>query len=55
VVGHDQCQQAAPTSFGPIAVDATASGKRMKCPTIVDEFTHECPAIDVGARSAPGA
>jgi putative transposase len=27
--------------------DATASGQQIKCLTIVDEFTHECLAIDV--------
>jgi hypothetical protein len=34
--------------------DATASGQQIKCLTIVDEFTHECLAIDVAGsiRSA---
>jgi putative transposase len=27
--------------------DATAEGQRIKCLTVVDEFTHECLAIDV--------
>ena len=27
--------------------DATADGRQIKCLTIVDEFTHECLAIDV--------
>jgi len=34
--------------------DACANGQQLKCLTIVDEFTHECLAIDVagGIRSA---
>jgi putative transposase len=34
--------------------DACANGQQVKCLTIVDEFTHECLAIDVagGIRSA---
>ena len=27
--------------------DATAEGQQLKCLTVVDEFTHECLAIDV--------
>ena len=27
--------------------DATAQGQQIKCLTVVDEFTHECLAIDV--------
>lgn len=27
--------------------DACASGQQIKCLTVVDEFTHECLAIDV--------
>ena len=27
--------------------DATATGQQIKCLTVVDEFTHECLAIDV--------
>jgi putative transposase len=27
--------------------DATAEGQQIKCLTVVDEFTHECLAIDV--------
>ncbi len=27
--------------------DACANGQQLKCLTIVDEFNHECPAIDV--------
>jgi putative transposase len=34
--------------------DATAQGQQIKCLTIVDEFTHECLAIDV-AGSVPSA
>lgn len=34
--------------------DACANGQQLKCLTVVDEFTHECLAIDVasGIRSA---
>lgn len=32
--------------------DACADGQLIKCLTVVDEFTRECLAIDVGARSA---
>ena len=32
--------------------DATAQGRHIKCLTVVDEFTRECLAIDVAARSA---
>ena len=27
--------------------DATANGQQIKCLTVVDEYTHECLAIDV--------
>ena len=30
--------------------DACANGQQIKCLTIVDEFTHECLAIDVAGR-----
>jgi putative transposase len=29
--------------------DTTASGQQIKCLTVVDEYTRECPAIDVVA------
>jgi putative transposase len=28
-------------------VDACANGQQIKCLTVVDEFTHECLAVDV--------
>jgi putative transposase len=36
------------------AFDACANGQQLKCCTIVDEFTHECLAVDLagGIRSA---
>ena len=30
-----------------LVFDATAEGQQLKCLTVVDEFTHECLAIDV--------
>jgi len=40
-------------------LDTTASGQQIKCLTVVDEYTHECLAIDVAesirSRRAIGA
>ena len=44
-----RCRQSTPTSSGPTTSCSTprANGQQIKCLTVVDEFTHECLAIDV--------
>src|SRR5260221_8411285 len=34
--------------------DACANGQQLKCLTVVDEFTHECLAIDVAGSNPAG-
>ena len=34
--------------------DACANGQQLKCLTVVDEFTHECLAIDVAGSIRSG-
>jgi putative transposase len=49
----------APTAMGQVwaydfVFDACANGQQLKCLTVVDEFTHECLAIDVAGSIRSG-
>lgn len=37
-----------------LVIDACANGQRLKCLTVIDEFTHECLAIDAAGPIRSG-
>ena len=45
-MSHDRWLNAKPYDF---ALDTTAQGQRIKCLTVIDEYTRECLAIDMAS------
>ena len=56
LVGHGPCRQRRWVRSGRMTLCsiACANGQQLKCLTVVDEFTHECLAIDVAGSIRSG-